>query len=180
MSPIQCICGRSFTASSYWHHRQIKHGHCCGMYFAGKNWSKHQKKTSHSGVEIGLQAKKRQISEVRCRDLMDCGLGCGSTRMPKHRGSKHYKCDTCGRILLLHGRIQHKYDTSHDHYAVVHMVNPEQPAAGPGYSAQLTTGDSVTSSESVDSANMRRKYDLLIRTLLRMPDQHSPGPEHFR
>ena len=179
MPPIQCICGPSFPARSYWHHRQIKHVHCCGAYFAGKNWSKHEKETGHAGVEIRPQPKKQQVSKGRCRDLIDCELGCGSTlerhRMPKHRGSKHYKCDSCGLTFLLKGRIQHRYKTAHDHYTEVNLPNPEQLAAGPGASTRLTMSDSVTWSESNVTAEMRRKYDFPIRTLLR-ECQTSPIP----
>ncbi|OAQ58557.1 PIF1 protein [Purpureocillium lilacinum] len=95
--------------------------------------------------------------------------------MPKHRESKHYKCDLCGLTFLLKGRIQHKYKTAHDHYTEVNLPNPEQLAAGPGASTRLTMSDSVTWSESNVTAEMRRKYDVPIRTLLR-ECQTSPIP----
>lgn len=75
----------SFPGSSYWLHRQNKSVHCCGVYFAGKNWWKYQKKTGHPGLEISLQTKKRQVPEGQCRDLIDCELGCGSdSRTPQN------------------------------------------------------------------------------------------------
>lgn len=172
MEPSQCVCGLYFTtASSYWHHRQIKHVYCCEIYFVGKNWSKHHKETGHSGVEICLQSKKRQVSGGRCRDLVSCELGCGSIlarhRMAKHRGSTHYQCDTCGQVFLIKEKKQHEYGTSHDHYIVLDPVNLERGVADLADLTEPTASDLAQSTDSVGTASMRKKYDDLIRSLLR-------------
>ncbi|KAK4078064.1 hypothetical protein Purlil1_12085 [Purpureocillium lilacinum] len=84
--------------------------------------------------------------------------------MPKHRKPKHYKCTTCHRTFILHGRRQHEYGSGHAQYVEVNLPDPAQPAGRPGASAQLTISGSVTSRESI--TEIRRKYDALIRTLL--------------
>ena len=89
--------------------------------------------------------------------------------MPKHRKSKHYKCTTCHRTFILHGRRQHEYGSGHAQFVEVNLRDRAQPAptTSLGDSGQLTASSSVTSRESIDSTEMHRKYDGLIRTLLR-------------
>ncbi|KAK4074893.1 hypothetical protein Purlil1_12855 [Purpureocillium lilacinum] len=123
----------------------IKHVYCCEIYFVGKNWSKHHKETGHSGVEICLQSKKRQVSGGRCRDL----------------------CDTCAQVFLIKERKQHEYGTSHDHYIVLNPVNLERGVADLADLTELSASDLAMPTDSVGTANMRKKYDDLVRSLLR-------------
>ncbi|KAK4078439.1 hypothetical protein Purlil1_11957 [Purpureocillium lilacinum] len=73
----------------------------------------------------------------------------------------------CERIFLYNGKRQHEYGTGHASYLEVNLPNSEQHVFGPTILTRSTTSESLTSSENVDTARMRRKYGSLIRSLLR-------------
>ncbi|PWI64323.1 hypothetical protein PCL_11266 [Purpureocillium lilacinum] len=88
--------------------------------------------------------------------------------MPKHRKFKHYKSTTCHRTFILHGRRQHEYGSEHVQHVKLKLRDRAQlgPPTLPESLGQLRISSSVTSRESIDSTEMRRKYGGLIRTLL--------------
>ncbi|KAL3962976.1 hypothetical protein ACCO45_004499, partial [Purpureocillium lilacinum] len=90
-----------------------------------------------------------------------------SGRMAKHCGSTHYQCDTCAQVFLIKERKQHEYGTSHDHYIVLNPVNLERGVADLADLTELSASDLAMPTDSVGTANMRKKYDDLVRSLLR-------------